>query len=30
VIENEKKKWAKEYLDFLMKYKKEKDDLISK
>jgi hypothetical protein len=30
VIENEKKKWAKQYLSFLIKYKKQKDKLISK
>jgi hypothetical protein len=30
VIENEKKKWAKQYLSFLMEYKKIKDILISK
>jgi len=30
VIENEKKKWAKNFLDFLMKYKKLKDKLILK
>jgi len=30
VIENEKKKWAKQFLYFLMKYKKLKDELISK
>ena len=30
VIENEKKKWAKQYLSFLMEYKKQKDKLISK
>ncbi len=30
VIENEKKKWAKQYLSFLMKYKKLKDKLVLK
>ncbi len=30
VIENEKKKWAKSFLNFLMKYKKIKDKLILK
>ena len=30
VIENEKKKWAKQYISFLMKYKKQKDKLILK
>jgi transposase len=30
VIENEKKKWAKQYLKFLMKYKKLRDELKSK
>jgi len=29
VIENEKKKWAIEYLSFLMKYKKQRDELLS-
>ena len=30
VTENENKKWAKQFLSFLMKYKKQKDRLISK
>ena len=30
VIENEKKKWAKQFLSFLMKYKKLKDEFILK
>ena len=28
VVENEKKKWAKQYLSFLMEYKKQRDKLI--
>jgi len=30
VLENEKKKWAKQFLSFLMKYKKQKDKLVLK
>ena len=30
VWENEKKEWAKQYIDFLMKYKKQRDELLLK